>query len=97
MSAKSKWCKYKKSKVQTWGPNGVGCGVQMGQVQTGLLYNNSCTCDVSKCKVSKNNCKSPKSKHGSKMGGVWGPNRAMSKGGYFTLTSIYNKSIVPSM
>ena len=70
MSAKSKWCKYKKSKVQTWGPNGVGCGVQMGQVQTGLLYNNNCTCDVSKCKVSKNNCKSPKSKHGVQNG--WG-------------------------
>ena len=34
---------------------------------------------------------------GSKLGGVWGPKRAGSKWGYFTLTSMYNKSIVPSM
>ena len=76
-------------KVQAWGPSGVGCGVQMG-----LLYNN-CACDVSKCKISKNNCKSPKSKH--KVQNVWDQNRAVSKWGYFTLTSVYNKSIVPSM
>ena len=34
----------------------------------GLLYNNNCTCDVSKCKIFKNNCKSPKSKHGVEVG-----------------------------
>ena len=33
-SSKSKWYKCKKSKVQTQGPNGAGCGVYMGQVQT---------------------------------------------------------------
>ena len=55
---KSKWCKCKKSKVQIWGPNGVGCRFQMGQVGMGLLYNNNCTCDASKCKISKNNCES---------------------------------------
>ena len=67
------------------GPNGVRCGVQRG-----LLYNNNCTCDVSKWKISKNNFKSPKSKHGVQIG--WGMGSKQDR-----LTSIYNKSIVPSM
>ena len=34
----------------------------------GALYNNNCTCDVSKHKISKNNCNESKVK-------TWGPNR----------------------
>ena len=69
----------------------MGCGFQMG-----LLYNNNCTCNVSKCKIPKITVRVQSQNTGSKLGVVWDPNRAGSKLGYFTLTSICNKSIVPS-
>ena len=40
----------------------------MGQFQMGLLCNNNCICDVHNCKISRNNCKSPKSNQGVQTG-----------------------------
>ena len=49
------------------------------------------------CKIPEITVRVQSQNTGSKLDGLLGPNRAWSKEGYFTLTTIYIKSTVPSV